>query len=357
MINVVHVIDQSCRADVLLEASRLADAQSGGLLCLGSPPEQSSWKEVLGGREILATVPASALSARAARGLDKRLPADCVVQCWSIDAAMRMTSAGLLPAAAIAVRVASAPTTDQVQRLAALAGSKKLALACRGEWFARPLREADIPAATEVIPPLVVPVRQPPDRQELRDQLGIAPEHTAILAPGEADRASGHKYAVWAAAILTVAEVPVRLIFQEDQPGIPAATRFADETGFREQLTLAGRNMSLEELAAAANAAVFLGTDQAPLAALATVMAAGLPIVAADISPDGWLANEVNALLVRPDVPRPISQALMRIIEEEPLAEQLGRQARSFAAENFQAANVLGDWRKLYEQLHDARAG
>ena len=352
MTRVVHVVDGSCGHDALQEAVLLA-GQAEGFLCIGPPQEPLPWPELLAGARILAKAPAGTVSGPIARKLETFSGAGWVAQCWSISAARRF-ALHLSPATPAAVRVSAAPTARQVGWLSELAlEGKAVALACQGESVAGRVREADISAITEVIaPPAEAAERTPALRRSARDRLGISPDQAAILAPGRAHRSSGHRYAVWAAAILSVAELPVRLVVQATGAGARDAVRFARGAGFAEQVVLAGRATPLAELVAAADVAVFLGAEAVPGVALATAMSAGLPIVAGDVpAAADWLTNGTRALLVPPHGPREIARAVMAIIADKALAGRLGTAARSFAAGNFAPAEVRRRWGGLREQL------
>ncbi len=159
----------------------------------------------------------------------------------------------------------------------------------------------------------------PPDindissRPAVRDRLGIAPGDIVIVAAGRVHRQSGHRFAVWAVSILKIADLPVCLIIQDTGRGARDVAEFAGMTGFAEQIILAGAEWPISDLLAAADIALFLDPDDPPSSA----MPARLPIVAADTpTARNRPANGKNVLLVRPDRPRQIAQALLKIIED-----------------------------------------
>ena len=357
MTEAFHVVDGSCGADVLLEASQAARAGREGFLCLGRPPDEAPWRDLVGECEIFATAPHSAISARYIRGRSRIPRGNAVALCWSVESAARLAATGLAHDGRMAVRLASTPSAQEAAELVRLAYSCRLAIACRSERIAGELRGLDIPAIIKVIPPLGAKRPRGANRAQLRKRAGIEPGRTAVLAPGWAHRHSGYKYAIWAAGILTVAELPLSIVFEGGHSSRSDVLRFADEAGFPNQTLVAPAGMGLGELVAMADAAVFLCTAGSPAAALATAMSAGLPIAAADTpSITDWLTDDENALLAPPDAPRAIARAIMRIIEDKPLAERLGSAAKVAAAESFDAKKIRRRWRTLYKQLHAAEA-
>jgi len=164
----------------------------------------------------------------------------------------------------------------------------------------------------------------PPDindtsnRTAVRDRLGIATGDIAIAAPGRVHRLSGHRFAAWAASILKIADLPVRLIIQDTGRSARDVAEFAGMTGFAEQVILTGAEWSVSDLLSAADIALFLDPDAPPESA----MPAGLPVVAADTplkvtpaAPNRSVSGK-NPLLVHSNRPREIAQTLMKIIED-----------------------------------------
>ena len=151
-------------------------------------------------------------------------------------------------------------------------------------------------------------------RTAVRDRLGITPGDIVIVAAGHVHRLSGHRFAVWAASILEIAKMPVRLIIQDSGRYARDVAEFAEMTGFGERIILAGAEWLVSDLLSAADIALLLDPDDLPSEAIP----AGLGIVAAD-TPEtrNRFANEKNVLLVRPDRPRQIARALLKIIEEK----------------------------------------
>ena len=356
MIKPVHVIDRSCAPETILEALVLTGGDDP-LVCIGPLPEAVLAYEGAADRRRIASLPVSKLERQGGRILKHLAADDVVYHCWSARAAWEIDGALSDRPARLVVRLALPPTGAETTRLLQLANARQMALVFPGEFAAAVVRGRDIAAEIHVIPPPAAgPEPGAGGRSRLREQLGIAAGDVAIVAPGVVRRRSGHRLAVWAAGILAVAELPVRLIIQHTGRGARDVAAFARDTGSAGQTILA--DVSLPEALAAADIAVFLGRDFLPPALAASAMFAGLPIVASDTAgAREWLIHGENALLVRANQPRATARALMRLIQDKALAAELANASRAFAKGRFDPESVRRRWQKLYDSFPSSPGG
>ncbi len=86
--------------------------------------------------------------------------------------------------------------------------------------------------------------------------------------------------------------------------------------------------------------------------ALLEGMACGLPCVATCVSgSEDAISDGVNGLLVEPEQPAEMAQALRRIIEDTDLAQRLGREARTTVVRDYQLATIVEQCLELYRRL------
>jgi glycosyltransferase involved in cell wall biosynthesis len=94
---------------------------------------------------------------------------------------------------------------------------------------------------------------------------------------------------------------------------------------------------------------IFLNTsnvDNTPVSVL-EAMACGLCVISTNVGGNPYLLeHEQDALLVPPDDPAAMIQAVRRLLTEEGLAEQLSGNSRQ-KAEQFDWSNILPRWEKL----------
>ena len=98
---------------------------------------------------------------------------------------------------------------------------------------------------------------------------------------------------------------------------------------------------------------IFLNTtnvDNTPVSVI-EAMACGLPIVSTDVGGIPYLLeHEKDALLVPPNNPQALAEAVLRIMTESGLAERLSRNARQ-KAELFDWSIILPKWENLFVEL------
>ncbi|MFL5591105.1 MAG: glycosyltransferase family 4 protein [Ktedonobacteraceae bacterium] len=86
--------------------------------------------------------------------------------------------------------------------------------------------------------------------------------------------------------------------------------------------------------------------------ALLEAMACGLPCVATRVSgSEDVISDGINGLLVEPEQPAEMAQALRRLIEDTNLGQRLGKEARSTVVRDYQLENVVKQFSKLYHYL------
>lgn len=202
--------------------------------------------------------------------------------------------------------------------------------------------------AAEVIPPLAVELLCT-GRQELRRRLGLGEATFAVAAPAPVDGGSNHKLAVWATAVLSVAQYDVRLLIPAWGRAAQAAWRFAQEAGFGDRVTPVSEVESPADMLAAADAVALLHESGPPPVMLATALLAGRPVVAVRTArAESCLTHEQDALLAEP-TPRGVSHALFRLLDEPALGPRLAQAGAERARRLWAPGVVLPQWRPLLE--------
>ncbi|MCK4276818.1 MAG: glycosyltransferase family 4 protein [Phycisphaerae bacterium] len=187
-------------------------------------------------------------------------------------------------------------------------------------------------------------------RQRVREQLALEPEHIAVIAPGEMRLHAGHKTAIWAWAIVRQVYSNLRLLIPGAGPAERHVRFFADATGYPGEIMFTGQRFGCSELLAGADVGLFFCQRDCGPAALAAAMAAGIPIAGSRTADIAECApHEQAALLSDPGQPRTAAANLLRLIEEPQLASSLGAAAKQIAKTRFTVEAVRARLTKIYE--------
>ncbi len=193
---------------------------------------------------------------------------------------------------------------------------------------------------------------------DLRAALGFAEQDRVMLLAGESTRSSGHRAALWAAAILHVMEPHRRVLAWGRGDQTRALAAFARAQKQPELLCLAeqrlGRRIDFEELLPAAD--LVLATPTGPIATLpiSITMAAALPIVATVSYTIGELLEDRHtALLAQAGSPRALARRVLDLEEDSNLQWSISDMARTEAYEYFTQTRFVNQYRGVYRQVSE----
>jgi glycosyltransferase involved in cell wall biosynthesis len=107
----------------------------------------------------------------------------------------------------------------------------------------------------------------------------------------------------------------------------------------------------VEELYAAADVLVAPAREAGLGLAVMEAMASGLPVVASRIPPlERLVKHEANGLLVPPDDPMALAEAVLRLLQDHALAAELAATARA-TADRFDIRRTVEQTARLYRRL------
>jgi len=177
-------------------------------------------------------------------------------------------------------------------------------------------------------------------------EANISQNGTIIVAPERVHRDSGHRFAVWATAILKIADFPVQLIIPHTGQAARDVFRFADRSGFGKIVHLLPVEKIIPIGLKIADIALFLQprcsstkeisdtiANRPPSPVMLATLSEGIPLIVADTPISRyWFRSGRNALLVKHDNPRQIAQAMMKLIEDESFAKRVGLAGKELSA-------------------------
>ena len=191
-------------------------------------------------------------------------------------------------------------------------------------------------------------------RDEIRGQLGYAPDEFVIAKLARLFELKGHEYVLAAAGEVCAKHPAARFLFIGDGILRDSLEAEARRAGLAEKIKFAGLVPAAEVpgYLGAADLVVHASLREGLPRALPQALLAGTPVVAFDV--DG--AREVvrdgeTGLLVPPRDAAALSAALLRMIEDQDFAARTAAAGRELAMELFPTEVMVGKIAALYEEL------
>lgn len=125
----------------------------------------------------------------------------------------------------------------------------------------------------------------------------------------------------------------------------------AEKLGIRDQVLFLGDRRDIPEVLASLDLSVLPSASESLSNAIIESMAAGVPVVASRVGGNPELVTEARGMLVAPDQPQALADAIERILRDAPLRTDLGRNAKQFAQANFTIDHMRSQHEALYASL------
>jgi glycosyltransferase involved in cell wall biosynthesis len=188
---------------------------------------------------------------------------------------------------------------------------------------------------------------------KLRASLGLSENDFVLLAPGESTIQSGHEQAVWTCGILNVLDRAYKLLIWGRGRRAATVAELADRLNQRDMIRVAETSQTgpipFEELLPAVDACLVTASGAAPTLPIATVMAAGVPIISTvTYMLAELLEDRHTALMVPRHSPRALAQRVQDLREDPTLQAKLIDTARAEAYEHFSMTRMLDEYRRVY---------
>lgn len=132
----------------------------------------------------------------------------------------------------------------------------------------------------------------------------------------------------------------------------PQMEHIASELGISESVQFLGLRTDIVDLLQPSWCFVLPSRWEGMPNALLEAMACGLPCVATRVSgADDLISDGVNGLLVEPEQPAEMAEALRKIIEDADLAQRLGLEGRATVVREYQLISIVEQCLDLYRRL------
>jgi glycosyltransferase involved in cell wall biosynthesis len=212
-------------------------------------------------------------------------------------------------------------------------------------------------------PPIIPTEYAGGDRDRGRRRLGIAPEDHCIAVVGALSRGRGQDVAIRALdgirgrlpdARLLVVGAPhplaVDLAYATELRGLTA------RLGLTGAVVFAGETDAMADVYAAADVVVNPARFEEPFGRVAAeALAAGVPVVSTRVGAvEATLRDRVDALLIPPDDPAALTEAVVRLREEPSTAAALVAHGRERVTTTFTVERTMREWAPVIESALEA---
>lgn len=246
-------------------------------------------------------------------------------------------------------------STHLVARAGAVLARRSAGIVCASESAAAFHERLGYPRARMTVIPngfetpaaAVTPAR----RAAARSALGVSPSAFVISRVGRWHPHKDHRTLVEACARLAreIGDLHVLLVGSGLAPDNPALMTLLDQHGLRERVSLLGERDPAEAVAAS-DVACSSSLGEGFPNVVGEAMAAGVPVVATDVGDSRVLLGD-GGLVVPPESPAALAQALRRMASEPALRETCGARGRARIVERYSIERMVQDYARLYRDI------
>ncbi len=191
-----------------------------------------------------------------------------------------------------------------------------------------------------------------------RAKLGLSPEHFVIGKIARLAPLKGHEDLLAAAQALLPQWPRARLLFVGGGPLRAQLEARAEALGMRDKVVFAGlvTPADVPRYVGIMDCLAHLSAREALSRALPQALAAAKPVVAYDFDgADEVCLENATGFLVRTGDGAAVTQHLLRLAQDPPLRERLGRRGQRFVQEHFRIEQMVEEIYQLYVRLMSNR--
>lgn len=189
-------------------------------------------------------------------------------------------------------------------------------------------------------------------RQEVRLELGIAPGDFLVLMVGIIRSVKRHALALQAFQQMLKQYPAAHMVLAGDGPMRQEMEQLADTLGIAERVHFLGHRKDAPDLMAAADVLLLTSRSEGVPQAVTQALGLGTPVVATSVGgvPE-LIRHEETGLLVPPENPQAVTDALLRIAADPGLAARLGAAGREHVLAQFSLDAMLDKTEALFDAL------
>ena len=187
------------------------------------------------------------------------------------------------------------------------------------------------------------------DMAKKREELGILEEEFAIISVGDLTKRKNHQSVIKAISKLDSSNIKYIIcgkgVLEHELKQLCLENKLSEKVIFLEYRT------DINEILKSSDVFVFPSLHEGLAIAGLEAMAAGVPVVASNRrGVSDYCIDEKTALLCEPMDSECIARSIIRIRDEEGLAERLTEEAFK-AIEKFDISNAMGEMQKIYKKV------
>jgi len=192
----------------------------------------------------------------------------------------------------------------------------------------------------------------PGEGTAVREELGLGPDDTLLVAIGNLYPVKGHRYLVEAMALLADRHPALHLAIAGRGELAPAIAACAAQHGLGSRVHLLGLRADVAAVLAAADVFVLPSLSEGLPLALLEAMFAGRPIVASDVGEvRRALAGGDAGMLVEAGDAGQLAAALEDLLADASRARDLAARARTRAAAEYDVSHMVRRYGSIYTRL------
>ncbi|NQV05522.1 glycosyltransferase [bacterium] len=195
-------------------------------------------------------------------------------------------------------------------------------------------------------------------RSEIRQRHGIPAEAAIVLTVAVQREPKGIQHMIGALPRILTEHPDLYYLLVGDGPHQAALRELAAGSGVADRVVFAGTRSDVPRYTAAADVFVLPSLTEALPTVIAEAMAGALPVVATAVGGIPEMVNDgTTGLIVPPDSPQRLADAVKRLLSQPNLAAAMGAAGRRSALESFDVRSQAGHLADLYRHLTDQSAG
>ncbi len=193
---------------------------------------------------------------------------------------------------------------------------------------------------------------RPGEREEVRRELGLAPDQLVVFLVARLDYLKDHATAVRALARV-VREVPAaRLFLVGEGPEEPAIRAQVEQLGLHDSVRLLGLRKDVARLLQGADVFLLSSISEGIPLTVIEAMCAGLPVVCTRVGGTAEVVEDGRTGILTPSGDDgAIAAAILRLQGEPDLRRRMGERGRERARELFAEEMMVRRYEVLYEEM------